>query len=79
MLVSYSSLLGSLLEPPNTTSTADLQPEWERYVDWITVLSKNIMAAANDLRPIQARPLRPLLNEVATVDPTFFRHGLTWK
>ncbi|KAF9654090.1 hypothetical protein BDM02DRAFT_13547 [Thelephora ganbajun] len=55
MLVTYSSLLGSLLEPPNTMSTASLQPEWQRYLEWITVLSQNLMGAANDLRPIQAR------------------------
>jgi len=55
MLVTYSSLLGSLLEPPNTVSTAGLQQEWQRYVEWITILSQNLMAAANDLRPIQAR------------------------
>lgn len=53
MLVTYSSLLGSLLEPPNTVSTTNLQPEWQRYVEWITVLSQNLMAAANDLRPVQ--------------------------
>ena len=34
-------------------STASLQPEWQRYVEWITVLSQNLMAAANDLRPVQ--------------------------
>jgi len=55
ILVTYSSLLGSLLEPPNTRSTANLQPEWQRYVEWITVLSQNLMAAANELRPMQAR------------------------
>lgn len=55
MLVTYSSLLGSLLEPPNTRSTAHLQPEWQRYVEWITTLSLNLMAAANDLRPMQAQ------------------------
>ena len=57
MLVTYSSLLGSLLEPPNTVSTASLQPEWQGYVEWITVLSQNLMAAANDLRPMQVRIL----------------------
>jgi len=43
------------LEPPNTMSTANLQPEWQRHVEWITVLSQNLMAAANDLRPMQVR------------------------
>ena len=38
-------------------STASLQPEWQRYVEWIMVLSQNLMAAANDLRPVQVRVL----------------------
>ncbi|KAI0257047.1 hypothetical protein BJV78DRAFT_1159877 [Lactifluus subvellereus] len=27
--------------------------EWERQVEWITTLAQNVMAAANDLRPVQ--------------------------
>jgi len=75
MLVTYSSLLGSLLEPPNTMSTAGLQPEWQRYVEWITVLSQNLMAAANDLRPIQvcSRLLHYRLNEAPRADQTLRR------
>jgi mediator of RNA polymerase II transcription subunit 7 len=53
MLVTYSKLLNALLAPPQTVSSADVQQEWQRYVEWITVLSQNIMAAANDLRPVQ--------------------------
>ena len=75
VLVTYSSLLGSLLEPPNTMSTATLQPEWQRYVEWITVLSQNLMAAANDLRPMQARPLPLLSNEMTVNDPHFSGTG----
>lgn len=34
-------------------SDGDQPPEWTRHVEWITILAQNIMAAANDLRPIQ--------------------------
>ena len=74
MLVTYSSRLGSLLEPPNTVPTANLQPEWQRYVEWITVLSQNLMAAANDLRPMQVRPPCILLNEVTSIESHLPRH-----
>lgn len=53
MLLTYSRLTGSLLLPPPTTAAAT--PEWQRHVEWINVLAQNIMAAANDLRPVQAR------------------------
>jgi len=54
LLATYSSLTSSVLAPPlSPTSTAT--PEWQRHVEWITVLAQNIMAAANDLRPVQAR------------------------
>ena len=75
MLVTYSSLLGSLLEPPNTVSTASLQPEWQRYVEWITVLSQNLMAAANDLRPMQVRPLCHWLKKATDKETSLSRQG----
>jgi len=43
--------MGSLLVPPPTA--LDVRPEWERHFEWINVLSQNLMAAVNDLRPIQ--------------------------
>ena len=52
LLVSYSTLTKSLLAPPPPT---DVPPEWRQHVEWITVMAQNIMAAANDLRPVQAR------------------------
>lgn len=52
ILVSYSSLTSSLLAPPPPEPAV---PEWQRYVEWITILAQNIMAAANDLRPVQVR------------------------
>ncbi|KAI9058468.1 hypothetical protein FKP32DRAFT_1742151 [Trametes sanguinea] len=55
MLVTYSKLLDALLLPPPTASSADVEPEWKRHVEWINVLAQNIMASANDLRPVQAR------------------------
>ncbi|KAF8641019.1 hypothetical protein AX17_000664 [Amanita inopinata Kibby_2008] len=54
ILATYSLLTASLLQPP-TLPEAMIQPEWQRHVEWIGVLSQNIMAAANDLRPVQAR------------------------
>ncbi|KAJ3514402.1 hypothetical protein NLJ89_g2403 [Agrocybe chaxingu] len=53
LLVTYSALTGSLLLPPPTNP--EIPPEWQRHVDWINILSQNLMAAANDLRPVQAR------------------------
>ncbi|THH17769.1 hypothetical protein EUX98_g9064 [Antrodiella citrinella] len=54
LLVTYSRLLDALLAPPPTVPY-DHPPEWRRHVEWITVMAQNIMAAANDLRPVQAR------------------------
>ncbi|KAF8632972.1 hypothetical protein AX15_001569 [Amanita polypyramis BW_CC] len=53
ILASYYALTSSLLQPPPPNPST--QPDWQRHVEWITVLSQNIMAAANDLRPVQAR------------------------
>lgn len=44
--------MSSLLLPPPPV-TAEAPPEWQRHVDWISVLTTNLMAAANDLRPVQ--------------------------
>ncbi|KAI0356901.1 hypothetical protein OH77DRAFT_178809 [Trametes cingulata] len=55
LLVTYSKLLSALLLPPPTASSAQVEPEWKRHLEWINVLAQNIMAAANDLRPVQAR------------------------
>ncbi|KAJ7103286.1 MED7 protein-domain-containing protein [Mycena belliarum] len=54
LLVTYSSLTSSVLAPPLPMSATEA-PEWQRHVEWITVLGQNLMAAANDLRPVQAR------------------------
>ncbi|KAJ7070759.1 MED7 protein-domain-containing protein [Mycena amicta] len=54
LLVTYSSLTSSVLAPPPTMPSAD-KPEWQDNVEWITILAQNLMAAANDLRPVQAR------------------------
>lgn len=55
LLVTYSALMGSLLVPPPLSP--ETPPEWDRHISWITVLSQNLMAAANDLRPVQVRAL----------------------
>ncbi|KAH8119920.1 MED7 protein-domain-containing protein [Phellopilus nigrolimitatus] len=54
MLVTYSHLLKSMLAPPPNPNSAE-SPEWQKHVDWLSVMSQNIMSAANDLRPVQAR------------------------
>ncbi|TCD60046.1 Mediator of RNA polymerase II transcription subunit 7 [Steccherinum ochraceum] len=54
LLVSYSRLLDTLLAPP-PAAPYDHPPEWRKHVEWITIMAQNIMAAANDLRPVQAR------------------------
>lgn len=52
LLVTYSNFTGAILAPPPPPySTAP--PEWQRHIEWITVLAQNLMAAANDLRPVQ--------------------------
>lgn len=52
MLVTYSNLTDTMLAPPPPPSSAAV-PEWQRHVEWITILAQNLMAAANDLRPVQ--------------------------
>lgn len=52
LLVTYSSLTGTILAPPPPPSSI-VPPEWQRHVEWLTVLAQNLMAAANDLRPVQ--------------------------
>ena len=54
LLVSYSRLLDALLAPPPTPLNME-QPDWLRHVEWITIMAQNLMAAANDLRPVQVR------------------------
>ncbi|KAF8560190.1 hypothetical protein OG21DRAFT_1451999 [Imleria badia] len=54
LLVTYSNLTGAILAPPPPPYST-VPPEWQRQVEWITVLAQNLMAAANDLRPVQAR------------------------
>ncbi|KIY63030.1 hypothetical protein CYLTODRAFT_426451 [Cylindrobasidium torrendii FP15055 ss-10] len=55
LLVSYTQLTSSLLAPPPTNSVGELPPQWYTHSEWLTVLSQNLMSAANDLRPVQAR------------------------
>ena len=62
MLVTYSALMGSMLVPPPIDPT--VPPEWQRHVEWMTVLSQNLMAAANDLRPVQVRLFFKRLHQI---------------
>lgn len=54
LLASFSALTSSLLLPPPPVFSTT-PPEWQRHVEWISIMSQNIMAAANDLRPVQVK------------------------
>lgn len=45
-------MLSSVLAPPPSLASNAL-PDWQRLLEWITIMSQNIMSAANDLRPVQ--------------------------
>jgi len=49
--VAYSNLINAALVPP----TGGGVEAWQTQADWITTLTQNLMAAANELRPMQAR------------------------
>ena len=65
MLVSYSHLLNALLAPLPPASSG-FPPESLRHLDWIGNLSQNIMAAANDMRPVQVRILTHVVSQALT-------------
>jgi len=54
LLQTYSSFLSSILVPP-PSQVHNIQPDWQRLVEWMRIMGQNIMGAANDLRPVQAR------------------------
>ncbi|KAF8531923.1 MED7 protein-domain-containing protein [Gautieria morchelliformis] len=54
VLHTYTSFLSSILHPP-PSQTSDVPPDWQRLVEWMRIMGQNIMGAANDLRPVQAR------------------------
>lgn len=54
MLVSYSHLLNALLAPP-PNGPSEGPSDHTRHLEWIRILAQNIMAAANDMRPVQVR------------------------
>jgi len=72
LLVTYSTLMSSLLLPP--TLNPAKPPEWQRHIDWISNLAMNLMAAANDLRPVQVIYLCYLGKKMLTT----FRQEETW-
>ncbi|GJJ09808.1 hypothetical protein Clacol_004032 [Clathrus columnatus] len=55
MLYTYSSFLSSIVAPPTPPYAQDTPPDWHRLLEWIRVMGQNLIAAANDLRPVQAR------------------------
>ncbi|KAH8835784.1 MED7 protein-domain-containing protein [Flagelloscypha sp. PMI_526] len=57
LLLTYNNLTASLLNPPplEDDEHPPPQPDWVKSVEWLTLLGQNLMAAANELRPVQAR------------------------
>ncbi|KAF8516531.1 mediator complex, subunit Med7 [Hysterangium stoloniferum] len=54
LLFTYSSFLSSIIAPPPPLGS-DVPPDWHRLLEWMRIMGQNIMGAANDLRPVQAR------------------------
>lgn len=44
-------MTSSLLNPPPIHT--EEPPEWRKNIEWLRILGQNLMAAANELRPIQ--------------------------
>ncbi len=56
ILVTYHTLLGTLLVPPPPLVQGVAQePEWVQHLAWIRVVALNMIAAINELRPVQVR------------------------
>lgn len=55
MLFTYSSFLSSVVAPTPPPYAAEIPPDWDRLLEWMRVMGQNLIAAANDLRPIQVR------------------------
>ncbi|KAH7106402.1 MED7 protein-domain-containing protein [Auriculariales sp. MPI-PUGE-AT-0066] len=59
LLDSYLKLLSATGQPPPTTSAyvdgVEPTKDWQHHLGWLHTLSLNLMAAANDMRPAQAR------------------------
>ena len=55
LLKSYLDFVRSLLIAPPPIIELEQLPEWQSHAEWLTVMSQNIMSAANELRPVQVR------------------------
>ncbi|KAF9514201.1 hypothetical protein BS47DRAFT_1343289, partial [Hydnum rufescens UP504] len=56
LLLEYHSLVGALLiPPPPILPDVPQEPLWAKHIDWIGLVALNMVAAVNELRPIQAR------------------------
>lgn len=67
MLFTYSSFLGSIVSPPPPPYAEEIPPDWHRLLEWMRVTGQNLIAAANDLRPIQVRLQGYMLNTLRTL------------
>lgn len=53
ILVTYDELLGALLVPPSHDPSNQQPPEYLQHLDWLRLNAINMIAAINELRPVQ--------------------------
>lgn len=53
ILVTYNELLGALLIPPSHDTALQQSPEFIQHIDWLRLSVTNMIAAINELRPVQ--------------------------
>ncbi|KIJ46362.1 hypothetical protein M422DRAFT_778408 [Sphaerobolus stellatus SS14] len=54
LLFTYSNFLSSVIAPP-VPPNEDRKPDWDDLLNWMRIMGQNLIGAANDLRPVQAR------------------------
>lgn len=52
-LVTFNELLGALLIPPSHDPGAQQPPEFVQHIEWLRLNATNMIAAVNELRPVQ--------------------------
>lgn len=62
-MVTYNELLGALLIPPSHDPTVLQPPEFTQHLDWLRLNATNMIAAVNELRPVQVGQVLPLCFE----------------
>lgn len=61
-LVTFNELLGALLVPPSHDPGAQQPPEFVEHIEWLRLNATNMIAAVNELRPVQVMMPFPLFS-----------------